>query len=232
MSEHISDDLPRLLTGEAGREETLAAAAHLRECPDCQQELVSAVVAHASLSSARRFAAQATAQAEPQTQASAVSLPDMSDVFTKVRHEAARSQTSRVRRRALIAIGAAAVIASGVGVTIAETTGSTSTSGTAVALSAYDEGSVAAIATLTGPGTMRVDASALPRLGTGRFYEVWLTNANRTELQPVGSLGDDNQAQLTVSPKVMGRYTAIEVSVQQLNQTSYSGHSVLRGAYR
>jgi len=231
MSEHISDDLPRLLTGEAGREETLAAATHLRACPDCQQELVSAVVAHASLSSARRFAAQATTQVERQADTPAVPLPDMSDVFTKIRGEAARSQTSGVRRRAFIAIAAAAVIATGVGVTIAETTGSTSSSGTAVALSAYDEGNVAATATLTGAGTMRVDATALPRLGAGKFYEVWLTDSARTRLQAVGSLGDDNQAQLTVSPKVMGRYTAIEVSVQQLNQTSYSGHSVLRGAY-
>ena len=53
---HISDDLPRLLTGDATRDEVLAAAEHLRSCPDCQQELVSAVVAHASLTSAQRFA--------------------------------------------------------------------------------------------------------------------------------------------------------------------------------
>jgi hypothetical protein len=57
MSSHISEDLPRLLTGDATRDETLGAAQHLRGCPDCQQELISAVVAHASLTSAHRFAA-------------------------------------------------------------------------------------------------------------------------------------------------------------------------------
>lgn len=232
MTQHISDDLPRLLTGEASRDDTLAAAEHLRSCPDCQQELVSAVVAHASLSSARRFAPRSAVPAEPDGEAP-LPLPDMSAVFAKVRDEVAHQETSHSRRRALIAVAAAAVIAAGVGVTIAETTGSSShPSGTNIALGPYDEGKVAAAATLTGPGTMRVDASALPQLGAGRFYEVWLTNPARTRLQAVGSLGNDNEAELTVSPKVMGQYSAIEVSVQRLNQTTYSGHSVLRGSYR
>jgi anti-sigma-K factor RskA len=56
MSAHIANEVPRLLTGEATRDEVMTAAAHLRTCVDCQQELVSAVVAHASLTSAQRFA--------------------------------------------------------------------------------------------------------------------------------------------------------------------------------
>jgi hypothetical protein len=44
-------------------------------------------------------------------------------------------------------------------------------------------------------------------------------------------LGHDNEAQLTVSPNVMAQYSAIEISVQQVDQTSYSGHSVVRGSY-
>jgi hypothetical protein len=87
MSQHLSDDLPRLLTGDASRDEALAAAAHLRECPDCQQELVSAVVAHAALSSARRFAPRMAAPAEPAEPAvepAPADLPDLSAVFAKV----------------------------------------------------------------------------------------------------------------------------------------------------
>src|SRR5262249_44365117 len=117
MSEHISDDLPRLLTGEATRAETLAAAAHLRECPDCQQELVSAVVAHAALTSATRGAAHAVLGRDPQPGP----LPDLSEVFATVRDEATSTRGSGKRRRALIAVAAAAVLATGVGVTIAET---------------------------------------------------------------------------------------------------------------
>jgi anti-sigma-K factor RskA len=56
MSAHIANEVPRLLTGEATRDEVMTAAAHLRTCVDCQQELVSAMVAHASLTSAQRFA--------------------------------------------------------------------------------------------------------------------------------------------------------------------------------
>lgn len=229
MSQHIADDLPRLLTGDASREETLAAAGHLRGCPDCQQELVSAVVAHAALSSALRVAPSLAAG--PDGEPLSTVLPDLSEVFTKVRDEAAPARTSRKRRHALIAV-AAAVVAAGAGVTIAETTGSSSGPRSAtVALGAFGEGSVPAKATLIGSGTMRLDASSLPRLGAGRFYEVWLTNSARTRMQAVGSLGADNEAQLTVSPQVMGRYTAIEISVQRVDQTSYSGHSVLRGNY-
>ena len=61
QSPHVSDNLPRLLTGDTTRDEAMAAAEHLRGCPDCQQELVSAAVAHASLTSARRFAPQVVA---------------------------------------------------------------------------------------------------------------------------------------------------------------------------
>lgn len=230
MSQHISDDLPRLLTGEASRDETLAAAGHLRACPDCQQELVAAVVAHASLSSARRFALPATAPADSGD--SSAALPDLTEVFKKVRDEAARPQLTRGRRRALLALAAAAAVATAAGVTIAETTGASSDhSATTVALGAFEGGSAAAQATVTGAGSMHVDASSLPRLGAGKFYEVWLTNSARTRLQAIGLLGHDNEAQLTVSPNVMAQYSAIEISVQQVDQTSYSGHSVVRGSY-
>ena len=36
MSSHISDELPRLLTGDANRDVVMTAAEHLRTCPDCQ----------------------------------------------------------------------------------------------------------------------------------------------------------------------------------------------------
>src|SRR3954452_19491945 len=136
---HLSDDIPRLLTGDASREEVLAAAEHLRSCPDCQQELVSAVVAHASLTSAHRFAPDIMA-ADPDISedASVGPLPDLSAMFEQVRSEAAvapaapaaapRAPAAGVRhRRRLIAVAAAAaVVLGGGGVIIAETVGSSS----------------------------------------------------------------------------------------------------------
>lgn len=118
MSAHIANEVPRLLTGEATRDEVLTAAAHLRTCVDCQQELVSAVVAHASLTSAQRFAPEIVSgfptdlfaerggsdltearlevdeadvdSEQPESEPSAVvGLPDLSAVFEQVRKEAA-----------------------------------------------------------------------------------------------------------------------------------------------
>jgi hypothetical protein len=109
QSPHVSDDLPRLLTGDATRDEAMSAADHLRTCPDCQDELVSAVVAHASLASANRFAAQVFAP-EPEDEPPPVrahpsgrhatageaapeapQLPDLSDLFAQLRAEASLS---------------------------------------------------------------------------------------------------------------------------------------------
>lgn len=238
MSQHVSDSLPRLLSGDATREETLVAAGHLRGCPDCQQELVSAVVSHASLTSARRFAPEIMARSFPDDDAVAAQpplLPDLSDVFAKVREEAAMSTRSHRRRRVALGVAAAAVVATGAGVTVAELQGSDSSSPPAgslsVALTPYDVGTHPAEATVAAPGTMSIDATSLPKLDGRHFYEVWLTDRARKRLQPVGSLTTDNRAVLTVSPNVMARYSAIEVSIQGLNQTSFSGTSVLRGTY-
>jgi hypothetical protein len=218
------------LTGEASRAETLTAAEHLRGCPDCQQELVSAVVAHASLSSARRFAAAPPAAAEPGDPMPA-QLPDMSAVFAQVRDEAAGSHPP-MRRRRLLAVAAAAVVVTAGGITIAESVGGSGGSAThsSFALHAFPHGSAAATATVVGPGRMQIEASALPALPAGQFYEIWLTDAARTRMQAVGSFSHD-QAQLTVAPNVMANYSAVEVSVQHVGQTDYSGHSVLRGSY-
>ena len=218
MSTHLSDDLPRLLSGEATRDEVLTAAAHLRTCPDCQQELVSAVVAHASLTSAKRFAAELVTHREPV-------LPELGAVLTEARRE-----TAQRRRRRLAAAAVAAVLVTGAGVTIAETVGSGSPAGRTVALAAFGVGTHPGSATI-GATTMRIDATALPRLDARHFYEVWLTDPARSRLQAVGSIGNGNRAQLTVSPKVMSQYSAIEVSIQGLRQTAYSGTSVLRGSY-
>lgn len=125
MTAHISDELPRLLTGEASREAVLDAAEHLRGCVDCQHELVSAVVAHASLTSAHRFAPEVVAlpfdllaeqpirdedgsEAESRdrsdddatrgarpSDSTAPALPDLSDLFVQVRKEAAAARPRR-----------------------------------------------------------------------------------------------------------------------------------------
>jgi hypothetical protein len=241
MTSHISDELPRLLSGEATRDVVLAAATHLRECEDCRQELVSAVVAHASLTSAQRFAPEiVSAIRESTADAPPAEIPDLSAVFAQVRREAAatpiRSRSfprPRLPRAAVAAVAAGLIIGAG-GLALVEHVGSSSPSGQSIALSAYGIGHSPAKARLVGSDTMKIDASALPKLGSAQRYEVWLTNAARTQMQPVGWIGTDGKSQLTIPQNLMQTYSAIEVSVQPLDATTYtySGVSVLRGTYR
>lgn len=238
MTPHIYEELPRLLTGEATRDVVKSAAAHLRTCEDCQQELVSAVVAHASLTSAQRFAPEIVARPvqEHATAVEAGALPDLSAMFARVRDEASDAPRvgghSRRRLYAVAAVAAGIVIGTGATALI-QNVGSNSPAGRTVALSAFESGTTSAKATVRKDGQMRLDAAALPDLDPKHRYEVWLTNPARSQMQPIGWIGTDGKATLTVPANLMTRYSAIEVSVQDVDAATYtySGTSVLRGSY-
>jgi hypothetical protein len=245
MTSHISDELPRLLTGEATRDVVQAAAAHLRSCEDCQQELVSAVVAHASLTSAHRFAPEVVARPVPEAAAAddaddadeQSALPDLSAVFAQVRADAEHAPRAHRRsRRPLYAVAAvAAGVLVGAGATaLVQNAGHHAPAGQSVALAAFDTGTRSAKAVVDNDGRMRVDAAALPRLDAVHRYEVWLTNDARSQMQPIGWIGANGKATLTVPANLMSNYSDIEVSVQRVDAPSYtySGTSVLRGSYR
>ena len=249
MTTHITEDIPRLLTGEANRDAVLVAAEHLRSCPDCQQELVSAVVAHASLTSAHRFAPEVVAphgsdgsdgahRLDDETgESEPPALPPMTDMFQQIRQEAERATQKKqaAPRRRLLSVAAAAVILVGGGAAIAEvaTSSSSSTpSKQAVALTAFDRGHQQADVTIIGDRKVSINAAKLPKLDSNHVYELWLTDGARAHMQSVGLLGNDNTASFTVSSKSLTHYDNFEVSVQRTNQTAYSGISVLRGQYQ
>ena len=239
MTTHISEELPRLLTGEATRETVQSAASHLRGCEDCQQELVSAVVAHASLTSAFRFApeiiarpAQDSAAAEGED-----ALPDLSAIFAQVREEAVDTRKAPRSRRPLYAVAAVAagmvIGTAGTALVHHQTQRTATAAGRSISLAAYDSGTVPAKATLIGDHQLNVDATALPRPRSDTRYEVWLTNDAGTDKKPIGWIGPDNKATLTVPRDLITRYDHIQVSVQKLDDPTYtfSGTSVLRGSY-
>jgi hypothetical protein len=239
MADHIGTDLPLLLTGEANREIVDHAAAHLRSCEDCLQDLVSVVVAHASLESAHRYAAELVparpGEAGPDTTSPASAAPDLGPVFEAIRAEEAQRETrrGRPRRGYLLAAAAAAVVVVGGGAVIATHNdgGVPQASSREITLSAYDKGTTDASATVSSNGTVQIDATSLPQLA-GQHYEVWLTNPGRTLLQPIGWVDSEGQADMQVPTEFMSRYTDLEVSVQSINAPdyAYSGTSVLRGA--
>jgi Anti-sigma-K factor rskA len=238
MTAHISEELPRLLTGEATRDVVQRAAAHLRTCEDCQQELVSAVVAHASLTSAQRFAPEIVARPSREHAAPGGNdaLPDLSAIFAQVREEA--SEAPRVAHRSRRPLYAVAAVAAGIvigtgGTALIQNVGDNTPSGRSVALSAFDIGTTSAKATVRKDGQMVLDAASLPKLDPEHRYEVWLTNKARSQMQPIGWIGTNGEATLTVPANLMSRYSAIEVSVQDVDAATYtySGTSVLRGSY-
>ena len=242
MSTHIFDELPLLLTGEADRATVALAADHLRECEDCQQELVSALVAHASLSSAARFAPELRTLLSTDAEDRPVEpaqLPDMTPIFEMAKQEARAPRHSvvparaRPRRGRWVAVAAVAGVLVGGGAVLAAQNLGGSPPARTVQLGAFDQGRVAASAKLVGSNEVQVDASSLPTPESGKNYEVWLTDTARKNLQPVGWIGSNGKTKLQIPPSLLGRFTDIEVSVQKVSDPyQFSGTSVLRGSYR
>jgi hypothetical protein len=246
VNEHIDEDLPLILTGEADRATVYAAVDHLRDCTDCYHELLSLLTAHASLSSAARFAPEViTATAVPRHAAVTVP-PDLSAVFAQVRAEvddaadtaadtedetAIRTGTKRRHTGRWLTLAAAIVIAGvGTGVAIDQATSNSGTS-TNVALSAFDVGQTPAKAVITA-GRVKLDASKLPPPPSGALYEVWLTNAKGTALHALGWVNSDGTGSYTAPAALLDHFAAIQVSVQQVSgPDGFSGTSVLRGMY-
>jgi hypothetical protein len=245
----VFDDLPQLLTGEADRTTVLRVTAHLRECDDCRDELVAAIGGHAALMSAAKYAPELVDLDAPALAAggdvSPIPAPDLSALFAQVRAEvdtqapadldrgrATRASRRPARRPWLTAAAAVLLIGVGGGSYLAVNATQTGSPSRSLSLAAFDEGTSSASATLVGNDHMRLDATSLPQLGAGSYYEVWLTNSARTAMAPVGVLNADRKASITVPAAEMASYGAIEVSVQNTAGVgSYSGHSVLRGSY-
>ena len=108
--------------------------------------------------------------------------------------------------------------------------GSSNSSARTVQLDAFGVGSHPAKITIDG-SRLKVDASKLPRLDAQHYYELWITDAARTRMQPMGSIGSDRTTVIPFAAKVMAQYNDFEVSIQKTNEIKYSGVSVLRGAY-
>jgi anti-sigma factor RsiW len=223
MSDHVADDLPRLLRGDASRDVTAAAADHLRDCADCQQELADLVAAHAALVSMQRLGLEPVRTRLP--------MPDARPV---VPPESAIASIPRVRRPAGISRVAviAGIVAAGItigGVAVAQHRNSVPAI-QFVRLAADGQGTVSGSAQVFDGDQVRLDARDLPQPVAGH-YQVWLTDSACTVMYAIGVLGPDRTGDFTVAPMVLDRYSDIEVSVQPANDGGFSGVNVLRGRY-
>jgi Anti-sigma-K factor rskA len=137
------------------------------------------------------------------------------------------------RRLAVIGVAAAAAAAAAVGIGVGVRGSGTAPERFAVSLGptqlAPDARGEATLTKTSGGWRITLDATGLPRLANGRFYEAWLRNPAGV-LVPVGTFNEPHRITLWagVSPK---EFTTLTVTRERADgdQTS-SGEKVLSGA--
>ncbi|HEY7605223.1 MAG TPA: anti-sigma factor, partial [Actinomycetes bacterium] len=79
---------------------------------------------------------------------------------------------------------------------------------------------------------MTVTANGLPALKPGQFYEVWLIDPDTGTVFAVGVLPPAGQGHFTLPASVVGRYQAVDVSLEADDgDPAHSKRSLLRGRY-
>jgi hypothetical protein len=213
---------------EGGGEELaeLAALADGSLPPDRRAALEARVAASSEL--AERLAEQERAVMLTRTASADVEAP----AALRARVEAQRRARRMPVSRRLVAVGAAAAVAMVVVIALAvfrssssETRFQAALAATALAPGAKGEATL----TKTSSGwRIELDATGLPRLDGGRFYEAWLRNASGV-LVPVGTFNEGTHVTLWagVSPKLFKTVTVTRERADG-DQTS-SGEKVLVG---
>jgi hypothetical protein len=221
MTDHCSEELSSLLSGELGREETHRVVAHLRECGECTGELVSVAVAYGSLRAARRAEESLSPSSEVQGRESLEQPP-------------LHLPLAKARRRPFLVAAAALVVVVAVGLGLVLGRSSPSPIYALATLHHMD-----APATATGRVTVRstsrvkemgVTTTGLPALPANHYYEVWLLQPQTNKMLPVGLLPPSGQGTYAVSGSIMSQYSAVDISLQTNNgDPAHSRFSVLRG---
>jgi hypothetical protein len=174
----------------------------------------------------------ASTWAEPNAELEDAVVRAVADAAPAPAPEAARPRpASRRWRMALGAVAAAAVIAVVIGV-VANTQDTTKSqyeaalSGTPLAPDAHGS---AGIVKEDAGYRITLDASGLPSLPKGSFYQAWLKDARGT-LVPIGSFSSSNGTVTLWSGVSPDDFTTFTVTIEQTdNDQTSSGHRVLAG---
>jgi Anti-sigma-K factor rskA/Putative zinc-finger len=216
MTEHPYDELPGLLFGELNRAEVTVVSDHLAGCDDCRRELAVLAAASASLR-ATAHQAQATPAVQPV--------------------QPSRAGRAGWRRRPVLGLAAALALALALVAAVVLWTGPLRPGRLSSTVALAGVGAVAASgqASMAGDGgdrRMTVTAAGLPALRPGQYYEVWLLDPDRGTVFPVGVLPRDGEGRFTLPASVIGRYQAVDVSLEADDgDPAHSRRSLLRGRY-
>lgn len=224
-------DLAALLRGELTNAAALECAAHTRACRSCQDDLLDLALGHGMLSSAVR-----TLGPDPASEAAREDTPLPA---------ALRRPLTPARRRRLVAVAVAAVLALGAVATTAalrlggEDAGPPAAAEQTATLEPVAPGSVrpsgrVSMATLAERVTrMRVETVDLPRPPRGGFYYVWLFDPASNKMLPLGQVVPGHRASFDVPAALVAAYSAIDISLETDDgDPGHSVTSVLRASYQ
>jgi Anti-sigma-K factor rskA, C-terminal len=216
----------RFLSRNEPREEELAALADGSLVPDRRADLEAQVADSSEL--AARLAEQQRAVTLTRSAAAEVEAPAALRARIEGRRRSSRVTTPH--RLVLVGVTAAAVVAVAIGVAVLRP----GTSGERFQAALAPTGLVPAAhgdATLTKTSSgwrVELDATGLPRLQGGRFYEAWLRNADGV-LVPIGTFNEGRKVTLWagVSPH---NFTTLTITREQADgDQASSGQKVLVG---
>jgi hypothetical protein len=212
---------------DAGQEiAELAALADGSLAPERRAALETQVAGSSEL--ADRLAEQQRAVELVRSAAAEVEAPASLRARIEAPHRARRGPTRR--RVGLIAAGAAAVLAVAIGLRVfgSETSGERFHAALAPTRVVPDASGKATLTKTASGWKIELDATGLPRLEGGRFYQAWLRNADGV-LVPIGTFneGEDVTLWAGVSPK---DFTTLTITREQADgEQASSGEKVLVG---
>lgn len=223
MTDH--PDLLALLRGEVSNRAAAEAGDHLETCADCREDLAQLAPAHAMLSrSARTLGEPGLA---PRHGTPAPPLPDLR----------ARPRLRHGRTLGLLAAAAAVVVVVG---TVVVETGPDDAPGPAPEqvtapldpVEGAGAGQLLMTARSADSTEMTITTSDLPRARGGQFYEAWLLDPTTQKMLPLGAIGPSGRASFEVDDRLLGRYSAVDVSLEADDgDPQHSVTSVLRASY-
>ncbi len=220
-----------LVRGELSTAEVTRAARHLEGCQACRDELADVAVGHALLARTSRT----LAGDGPRPQAAAPLPPLVRPTGRTLPRRWVRPLG--VAAAAVLLVGGTAVVTRQLddrGTTPVARPPATERTQTATLrpVAGFGTGRVVMVTHAGGTVGLAVHTRDLPRAGAHQFYYAWLLDPVTNKMAPLGQIGPRGEATFDVPVRLLGRYDAIDVSIEDDDgDPEHSVTSVLRGVY-